>query len=143
MTSWFALAKKVSELLTENDRFGPVRKGNKLGLLPLTTISQEPVARNDRGEVTQTQVVSLSISLSFREEKEQRSESHYETETLVSRMPKRPRTLDLDSEESRTDFEESSSGDDSNSQDASLSEKTKKRIKRQHVKKRALSDHAL
>ena len=31
MTSWFALAKKVRELLTENDRFGPVSKGEQVG----------------------------------------------------------------------------------------------------------------
>lgn len=116
--------------------------GNKLGVLPLTTISQQQVARDDTGDKLHRRKSFLSVSLSFRKE-EQRSESRYETEKLVSRMPKRARTSDLDSEESRTDCGESSSGDDSNSQDASLSEKMKKRIKRQHVKKRALSDHAL
>lgn len=79
MTSWLALAKKVSELLTENARFGPVRKGNKLGLLPLTTISQEPVARDDTGDKLRRLKSFLSVSLSFREKEEQRSESRYET----------------------------------------------------------------
>lgn len=114
-----------------------------MGVLPLTTISQQQVARDDTGDKLHRRKSFLSVSLSFRKEEEQRSESRYETEKLVSRMPKRARTSDLDSEESRTDFGESSSGNDSNSQDASLSEKTKKRIKRQHVKERALSDHAL
>jgi A/G-specific adenine glycosylase len=52
-------------------------------------------------------------------------------------MPKRRRTLDLDSEGDGSDFEESKgSGEDSDFQDASFSKKTKKRVKKQHVKRK-------
>ena len=64
------------ELLTENDRFGPVRKGNKLGLLPLTTISQEPVARDDTGDKSHRFKSFLSQFLSHSERKRSNALSH-------------------------------------------------------------------
>lgn len=56
----------------------------------------------------------------------------------MSRMPKRRRTSDSDLEGDGSDFEEFNSGEDSDFQDASFSKKTKKRVKKQHAKKKAV-----
>ena len=66
MTSWFALAKKVRELLTENDRFGPVRKGEQIGRF---AISQQQVARDDTGDKLHRRKSFLSQFLSHHSER--------------------------------------------------------------------------
>lgn len=56
----------------------------------------------------------------------------------MSKMPKRRRTSDLDSEGDGSDFEGSKSCDDSDFRDASFGKKTKKRVKKQHMKKKGV-----